>query len=306
VPRSPAKPQAAAIAALLGLVVIWGLSIPLTKLALVSIPPLTLTALRYLVAAPFFALVLLGRPLPARRVLWKMALLGLLGMGVGQEMQVLAVQRVSASVATLISASIPILTVILATWRLGQRIRPWHALGLATALGGIFLVAYVPDTGGPDAQARDLAASILAGDAMALVSPVAVAGYYVFSAELAIAEGVVPVAAWGSLFGTLVLLPGAAWEMATRHIAPSLTAWAVVLYLGLLVTVLGIWVWLRALQTLPARIAASSQYLQPLIGIAASAVLFGDTLGSRFAGGTALVFVGIGLSAFTRRRRTVR
>jgi O-acetylserine/cysteine efflux transporter len=301
VPEPSAKPPVAAIAALLGLVVIWGLSIPLTKLALVSIPPLTLTALRYLVAAPFFALVLLGRPLPTGRVLWKMALLGLLGMGVGQEMQVLAVQRVSASVATLISASIPILTVILATWRLGQRIRPWHALGLATALGGIFLVAYVPDTGAPG-----LAASVLAGDAMALVSSVAVAGYYVFSAELAIAEGVVPVAAWGSLFGTLVLLPGATWEMATRHIAPSPTAWAVVLYLGLLVTVLGIWVWLRALQTLPARIAASSQYLQPLIGIAASAVLFGDTLGSRFAAGTALVFVGIGLSAFTRRQRTAR
>jgi drug/metabolite transporter (DMT)-like permease len=301
VPQSPAKPQAAAIAALLGLVVVWGLSIPLTKLALVSISPLTLTALRYLVAAPFFALFLLGRPLPARRVLCKMALLGLLGMGVGQEMQVLAVQRISASVATVISASIPILTVILATWRLGQRIRFWHALGLATALGGVFLVAY-----GPDAHAPDLAAAVLAGTAMALVSSVAVAGYYVFSAELAITEGVVPVAAWGSLFGMLVLLPGAAWEVATRPIAPSLTGWAVVLYLGLLVTVLGIWVWLRALQTLPARIAASSQYLQPLIGIAASAVLFDDKLGGRFAAGTALVFVGIGLSAFTRRQRTMR
>jgi drug/metabolite transporter (DMT)-like permease len=37
------------------LAVIWGGSIPLTKLGLRDFPPLTLTALRYVIAAPFFA-----------------------------------------------------------------------------------------------------------------------------------------------------------------------------------------------------------------------------------------------------------
>jgi hypothetical protein len=39
-----------------------------------------------------------------------------------------------------------------------------------------------------------------------------------------------------------------------------------VLYLGVLVTVVGLWIWLHSLCVLPVRIVAGTQYLQPLIG----------------------------------------
>ena len=57
--RSQARP----LAALAGLIVVWGVSVPFIKLGLQDFPPLTLTALRYLVAAPCFALFLLRRPI---------------------------------------------------------------------------------------------------------------------------------------------------------------------------------------------------------------------------------------------------
>ncbi len=66
-----------------------------------------------------------------------------------------------------------------------------------------------------------------------------------------------------------------------------------VLYLAVLVTVLGIVIWFRALQRLPASVAAVLQYLQPLVGVAASALLFGDSLGLWFGIGTGLVLLGI-------------
>ena len=99
---------------LVALVVIWGLSIPLTKLALAETGPLTLTALRYAVAVLCFAGVLAGRRPPPAGALMRMAGLGVLGIGIGQVAQALGVQRANASVATIISALIPLLVVVFA------------------------------------------------------------------------------------------------------------------------------------------------------------------------------------------------
>jgi len=43
-------------------------------------------------------------------------------------------------------------------------------------------------------------------------------------------------------------------------------------------------------------VAATLQYLQPVVGVAASAALFGDVLTVWFDAGTGLVFLGIALS----------
>lgn len=106
---------------LLALCLIWGLSVPLTKLGLQFFPPLLLAALRYLAAAPFFVLLLLWRALPSRRALLMMALLGMIGIDVGQVLQILGVQRTDASVATVISATIPIFVVLWPRGAFGNR-----------------------------------------------------------------------------------------------------------------------------------------------------------------------------------------
>ncbi|QLL66176.1 EamA family transporter [Sinorhizobium mexicanum] len=60
-------------------------------------------------------------------------------------------------------------------------------------------------------------------------------------------------------------------------------------YLGLIVTVAGRFLWLSILRDVPAPIAASVRYLQPVFGIAASAVMFGDRIGIQFMMGVALI-----------------
>jgi drug/metabolite transporter (DMT)-like permease len=105
------------------------------------------------------------------------------------------------------------------------------------------------------------------------------------------------VAALSSLAGATVLAPIAAWELEHVPIRLTLPGVAVVLYLALLVTVAGLWVWFGALARLPARIPAALQYLQPIVGVLVSAALFGDRLDAWFWTGTALVLAGIALSA---------
>ena len=136
------------------------------------------------------------------------------------------------------------------TWRLRQPLRIHHAIGLVLALGGIALVA-TQRLGGAGAQSITAAGVVLI-----MISAVSIALYYVISAELSRHYPVTTVAAWSSLIGVVPLLP-----MTARGgvAAAGLTGAAIVLYLGLLVTVAGMWIWLSLLRALPARIAAGSQ-----------------------------------------------
>ncbi|HLJ61254.1 MAG TPA: DMT family transporter [bacterium] len=271
------------------LAVIWGGSVPLTKLGLRDFPPLTLTALRYAVAAPCFVLLLRGRPLPPPRALAGAAGLGVLGIVGGQVLQTLGIQGTSASVATVISALIPVLVVVLAAARLRQPVRFRQALGLALAFGGVALVA----TGDPRRLAAVAGTGSARGDGLMVASAIAIALYYVLSVPLVRAYSVLTVAALTSLAGACGLVPISAWELRHAPAHPTAQGIAVVFYLAVLVTVFGLWVWFGALHRLPARVAAALQYLQPLVGVAASAALFGDRLSGWFWTGTALVLVGI-------------
>ncbi len=276
---------------MLALAVIWGGSIPVTKLGLRDVPPLTLTALRYAVAAPWFALLIARGPLPPVRVVLNASALGVLGIGVGQVAQTLGVRAIPASVATVISSLIPILVVAFAQVRFRQPLHGRQAAALALAFVGVALVA-----GG---DPRDLVAasgrSAIAGESLMLVSAVAVALYYVLGIGLVPAGSVLTIAALSSLAGAGALIPVAAWEL--QHAAVRVTGQSAfaVLYLALLVTVAGLLVWFTALTQLPASVAAVLQYLQPVVGVAASWALFGDPIGARFVAGAGLVLLGVAL-----------
>ncbi len=278
------------------LAIVWGASVPLTKLGLRDLPPLTLTALRYLVAAPFFAILLRGRPPPSRRGIAGAAALGVLGIAVGQVAQTLGVREISASVATVISALIPIFVVVFARIRLHQPIHARPALGLAVAFVGVILVA-----GGDPRQMLSAPGAIaLGGEALMLLSAVAVALYYVLSMGLVEEHSVITIAALTSLAGAAALLPVALWEVRDSAVRVTGVGVSVVLYLAVLVTVVGLLIWFYALSRMPASVAAVLQYLQPVVGVAVSAALFGDPIDAWFGIGAGLVALGIALSTTGR------
>ena len=96
-----------------------------------------------------------------------------------------------------------------------------------------------------------------------LVSAVAIAFYYIWSAELTHKYGTLPVAAWNALAGLIAIPPLAGWEMATKPYEINVQAAWTAIYLGVMVTVAGLLLWLYILRVVPARVAASVQYLQP-------------------------------------------
>lgn len=280
------------------LATIWGLSIPMTKLGLMTLPPLTMTALRFAIAVPLLFLFIVGKPMLPRRAFPRLAALGVFGIGIGQVTQSLGVAGISASVGAVISATIPVFIVILAALRLKQRVSSQQALGLLAAFVGVLMV-----TSGGSGVAAVASGSSLPGVGLMLISALALSFYSVWSIELTDAYGVAAVAAWSTFFGFLTFLPLAGWEI--WQSPPHFTAEVIgaALYLGAVVTVAGLFLWLHLLHTVPARTAAYVQYLQPIIGIGASAAMFGDQLGLLFVAGTILVLIGLALSMLSQSKR---
>ena len=279
------------------LALIWGLSIPITKLGLETMPPVTLTALRFGIAVVPLLLMTFGRTRLPAKALATAAGLGVVGIGIGQLGQNLGVERTSASVATIISATIPLFTVVFAAFRLGQAVSRRQQAGLLAAFSGIAIIAL--GQGGGAASLRD---SSFIGVLILLVSAAAIAYYYVWSVDLTRSYGSVPVVTWSTFFGFLTLVPFAGAEIATTPMSPGLVAVLAGAYLGLLVTVAGLLMWVRILRTVPAPTAAAVQYLQPVFGVAASAWMFGDQLDMSFAMGAALVIAGLALAVPSSRR----
>jgi drug/metabolite transporter (DMT)-like permease len=298
---SPVAPRDAALslrslAALLLLAVMWGLSIPVTKLGLLTLPPLTLTALRFAIAVPLLLLFTVGRQRLPWRALPHVAALGVLGIGVGQVAQTFGVAGTSASVGTIISATIPVFIVFFAALRLKQPVSGRQKLGLLAAFAGIALVAFNGQ------QSSAVLQTSVGGAGLLLLSALAIAFYYVWSVELTQEYGTAAVAAWSTLFGFMALLPWAGWEMWLVPLHLTAQAIRAAAYLGLVVTVAGLFLWLHLLRTVPAGIAASVQYLQPVVGVAASSAMFDDQMGALFAVGVLLVLAGLALTMASRSK----
>lgn len=283
------------IGAILVLALIWGLSIPLTKLGLESLPPLTLTALRFASALPPLFLLAFRQRLP-KKALPRVALLGLIGISIGQVAQTLGVGGTSASVGAILSATIPVFVVVFAALRLRQRVTTRQMLGLFLAFAGIALVATGSDGGGPSQNT-------LTGIVWMLVSSVAIAFYYVWSVELTQEYGTPAVAAWSTLFGLIALLPWTFWELSGVKPGLNPVNISIAAYLGVFVTAIGLYLWLYLLRTVPAVVATSVQYLHPIIGIIVGAMMFGDGLGLPFGLGVTLILSGLALVVAPEKRK---
>ena len=284
------------LASILVLAIVWGLSIPLTKLGLESLPPMTLTALRFAAALPPLFLLSMRQRLPLR-ALPRVALLGVIGISVGQVAQTLGVRGTSASAGAILSATIPVFVVVFASLRLRQKVTLRQLLGLLAAFAGIALVA--SGSGGGVTSAVGNSAG---GVVWMLVSSVAIAFYYVWSVELTRDYGTPTVAAWSTLFGLLALLPWTAGELSRVPVHLTAEGLAVAAYLGVFVTAVGLYLWLHLLRTVQAVVATSVQFLHPIIGIAVGAAMFSDRLGLLFALGVVLILGGLGLTVASARR----
>ena len=289
--------KAARQALLLGMlgVVIFGLTLPATRLAVADFDPLFVTAGRSLVAGALAALTLLwARPAPPQRRDWpRLAAFSAFSIIGFPLLMAIAMQHAPASHGAVVLAVLPLLTAMGGAIVAGERPSPgFWACGIC-GTGAVVAYSLLTGDGVGDLQWADL---LLMGSA------VSAAMAYALGGEMARRIGGWEVICWALVFSSPVMLVLVLMSGPMNWIArPS--AWAGFLYVSVFSMFLGFFAWNKGLALGGIAKIGQIQLLQPFVALAAAALVLGERVGLLEIGFAALV---VGIVALGWRMRVVR
>ena len=296
----PADRQQARAFALLGLVMLlWAGNSIVGRAVRDDVGPFTLAFVRwagaFLVLAPF-AVRPLMRDWPAIRSGWKaIALLGLLGVAAFNALLYSGLKYTTATNALLLQAAIPPAVMLFDRLFFGVRSNLWQGLGIVASVLGVVVIVFEGD------PAAALRLHFGLGDALVLISIVVWALYTVF---LRLRPDISAVSFIATTFfiGVIAMAPLAAWELsAGQQVVWSPRLAGAFLYVALLPSLLGYFIYNHATRIVgPAR-AGQSITLMPLFGAFLAAGLLGEELRAFHFAGMALILAGIVLAALAPR-----
>jgi drug/metabolite transporter (DMT)-like permease len=286
--------RAYALASLIFVMIVWGSTYVVTKVAMREIPPLTLAVLRFLIAAAVLVPIAImrgglmrpPRPLPRGPLVW-MGLTGIAILTVGFNYGLV---YGSASQGALIYALGPAAVAVAAVLGLREALSRRRIAGVVLSVGGAALVV-------ASGEVDRSAPRPLLGALCMFAGVVAWAHYTIVAKRLADADQVV-VITWVSLIGMAMLLPFAAIELLQSPMPrPTLGAWLGTLFLGAVGSALAYVMYNRVLRDLDASLVGAYFTLDPLVGVATAVVFLGEVLRGGQVLGAVIALVGMWLAA---------
>jgi O-acetylserine/cysteine efflux transporter len=274
-----------ALAALAAAGLLWGTTVPLSKVALAWLSPGWLTLVRFAIAAAILAVVTRSR----LRAACTPAILasGAIGYGGTVLLQNAGITRTSVSHAALLIGSVPVMVAVIAALWHGAVAKPVAWAGFGVSLAGVALVA---SSGG--------AGAALSGDLLVMASLLVSAAFTVAQDRLLPGRDPVAVTAVQFLGAALASVPAAL--LSGLPAAPSVAgAGPALAVLGLTAagTLLPFTLFAFGQSRVPAEVAGAFLNLEPLIGAVAGVALFGDPAGTGQLIGGGAILAGIALSS---------
>jgi drug/metabolite transporter (DMT)-like permease len=282
---------------LVSLGAIWGGSFFLIKLAVASVPPLTVAAGRIVVGALLMGAVLALKRvrLPGNSSVWaKLALMGTVGTVLPFALINWGETHIDSGLAAILMSAVPMLTIVLGHFlRRDEQMTGGKAAALV--LGGAGVVVLI----GPDA---------LRGLGKDLLGQLAVLGACAcYSVNSLTARGLAGLSAELVTFGMLAMAAAAAVPLSLAidrpwELDPSPLSLLAVLGLGLLPTALGYIIAFRIIASAGAGFASFNNYLVPVFGVLWGMILLGEELEARALLALLLIFIGLAAPRFVRPR----
>ena len=293
-------PRAAALAAIVTAMIIWGSTFVVTKSAAQQFPPLTLGFLRFAFGSLALAALLRARGqklAPWRAAPWpQLLLLAFTGVAVFTSAFNYALFYGSAAQGTLLYALVPAAVAVCAALILREQLTKRRVLGVALSIGGAVLLV----AGGEGETLH--APAPLAGAAFMLGAVLAWAIYTVIAKSVAHAD-LMQVTLAIAILGAALLLPASAIELAVLgRPTPSAAGWLGMLYLAVLASAVAYVLYGFALKNLDASTVGVYNNIDPVVGLVIAFAL-GETLAWLQAGGAAIVLAGMWLASTEPRSR---
>lgn len=295
----PSRPGAVEIALLLSLATLWSSSFGFIKVAVETVPPLSVAAGRLTLAMVLIvaAARLRGLRFPDEKGLWpKFLAVGLFGNALPFTLISWGEIRIDSGLAAILMAVMPLATLLLAhCFTSDERMNPARILGVALGFGGVVVLI------GPDA---------LAGLGDEAIRQIAVAGGAVCYAIATVIARRLPrmpllISSAGALIASVALsLPLAFIVDRPWALAPSAESLGAVVLLGLFPTALAILMYFALLQRTGATFIALNNYLIPSLGVVWGILFLGEEPSVRAVVALAIILAGIAVTRIGMRVRS--
>lgn len=281
-----------AVAALIAAGLLWGTTVPLSKVALEWLPAAWLTFARFGLAC----LILFAFSRSGIRAAFRPAVLasGAIGYGGSVLLQNAGLTRTSVSHAALLVGAVPVLVAIMAAVWHRRMARPLAWVGFTVSLAGVVLV-----TAARGAGANGAGGAATMGDGLVLASVLLSAVLLVAQPRLLHGRDPVAVTAVQFLGAAAGVLPVAASSGGISvPSAGALVPVLATLALAVAGTMAPFTLFAYGQKRVPAEVAGSFVNIEPVVGAVAGVVVFGDPAGlAQVAGGLAIL-AGIVMSSW--------
>lgn len=273
------------------LAALWGASFLFMRLGAHEFGPVALAFVRVGLASVMLIPLLASRgQLAELRTHWKgLLLVGALNSAIPFALFSFAALSITAGLSSIVNATTPLWTAVVAFVWLRQGLTPWRALGLVIGFAGVAFLAWDKASFKPGADHAGFFA-VLACAGATLCYGVAA------NATKRYLSGVSPLAvATGSQFAAALMLAlPASWLWPAAM--PSGTAWGAALALAALCTALAYILYFRLMSRVGPTNAVSVTFLIPLFAILWGALFLGEAVTAQMVTGGAIVLVGIALA----------
>ncbi|MBP2442605.1 DMT family transporter [Rhizobium leguminosarum] len=286
---------------LLALATLWGSSYTFIKIGVETIPPVTLIAVRTLIAGGILLVVLRYRRirLPSDRATWRRFFVqACLNSVIPFTLIAWAEQTVDAGLAVILNSATPIFTFLLTVLiARHEQVTARKLFGVISGLAGICLVIGVEVLGG-------LGESLMAQLAIILATA-CYAGAAIFSKNFKGLDPAVPAA--GSLIsGAVILLPISLVVDRPWTLDPSAASILALLALSAFSTALAFAIYFRLVQTLGSVGTTSQAYLRVPIGVTIGIVFLSERLSPTAWIGLVCVILGVAAMTIPARVGAIR
>jgi len=275
--------------------VIFGGTLPATRIAVSAIDPIALSSMRTVIAGlcSLVLLLVLRRQLPPR-ALWPQLVITMLCVTLlFPYLMSLGVQTVDASHGGVVFGIMPIATALVAVMITHER--PRSLFWIASFAGAALVIAFALRQGGGALSAGDLF----------LLAAVAAAGIgYACSGRLTSQMPGWEVISWVLVIALPVSIPAAALTMPADVTHIALKPWLGLLYVALFSQWIGFFAWNAGMAMGGIARVAQMQLLQPFVVFALAAYFNGETITPQILLFAAGVVATVAISTRTRGRKT--
>ena len=267
---------------------IWGNSFVAIKILINYLSPTTIAALRFLIASPLFIAVLFLKRKEwhmEREDVGKFLLFGFLSVPIYHVFLNYGTQYIPAGTVTILIALNPMITALLASLMIGERIGKRKAGGIALGFAGAAAIAF---SGG------GLQWGHAVGVVLVVLATTSWASYTVMSKPMLKRYHPLQLTAYIALIGTAMMFPS--WPLMFKEAsALSTNAWLAMFYIGFICISIGYSIWYWALSRKEASRTATFVYFIPISGMIGAYFILGEVPGMLAILGGSLVLTGIWL-----------